>query len=230
MEMYESLLAIYNKRNGHYSQHMNQCEIEEHDANATFNHLYINNIGALLNKFDTDYVKNFKNTTENITAVLKDSKCDGVVFIKGNDGRIHMVFSELKSKCTSTNLEKAFNQVIFTFFKYHQLLSICKNYNLSDTTMDFVLACHVGDVDDDAEIYSDMQNEQMIFSEVRTKSFVADMLPSLLRDKVISFKIGELRQFHTLPFNSDIMEKIITLHLATSISQNTDTASITFTY
>ena len=106
MEMYESLLAIYNKRNGHYSQHMNQCEIEEHDANASFHHLYINNIGALLNKFDTDYVKNFKNTTENITAVLKDSKCDGVVFIKGNDGRIHMVFSELKSKCTSTNLEK----------------------------------------------------------------------------------------------------------------------------
>ena len=29
---------------------------------------------------------------------------------------------------------------------------------------------------------------------------------------------------------SDIMEKIITLHLATSISQATDTASITFTY
>ena len=230
MEMYESLLAIYNKRNGYYSQHMNQCEIEEHDANATFHHLYIYNRGALLNKFDTDYVKDFKNTTEKITAVLKDSKCDGVVFIKGNDGRIHLVFSELKSKCTSTNLEKAFNQVIFTFFKYHQLLSICKNYNLSDTTMDFVLACNVGDVDDDAEIYSDMQNEQMILSEVRTKSFVADMLPSLLRDKVISFKIGELRQFQSLPFSDGIINKTITLHLATSISQTSDTASITFNY
>ena len=43
MKMYESLLAIYNKRNGHYSQQMNQCEIDEHDANATFHHLYINN-------------------------------------------------------------------------------------------------------------------------------------------------------------------------------------------
>ena len=231
MEPYESLLQIYSIRKDCHSQHIDVCEVDEHEgADATFHHLYIEDKGAQMEKFDTEYVKGFKNTTENITPILKDSNCDSVVFLKGNDGNLHVVFAELKSKHTADNLRKAFNQVIFTFFKYHQLLSVCEGYDLSNISMDFVLACHAAEINDEAETYSDVQNEQILHEASEPKTFVADMLPLLMKKKVYPLKLKDLKGLGSMPFRKDILEKSISLHLATSALPSDDTATIILNY
>ena len=231
MEPYESLLQIYSIRKKCHSQHADVCEVDEHEGtDATFHRLYIQDVGAQMEKFDTEYVKGFKNTTENITPILKDSNCDSVVFLNGNDGKLHLIFAELKSKQTADNLRKAFSQVIFTFFKYHQLLSICENYDLSNISMDFVLACHAAEVNDEAEVYSDVQNEQILFESSEAKSFVTDILPDLLKKRFCSLKLKDLKGLGTMPFRTDLLEKSISLHLATSALPSDDTATIILDY
>lgn len=230
MDLHESLLKIYDKRSFCFSEHMDRCEIEEHDKCASFHHLYIQNAGAQLRKFDTNYVKDFKNSTENISSVLKDSNCDGVVFIKGKDEKLHFVFTELKSKQTADNLKKAFKQVIFTFIKYHQLLSICSDYDISNITIDFVLSCHAADNNEYAETYLDVQSEQILIADAPTKQFVADMLPVLMNNKSYSFKLKDVDILNSYPFNQYIIEKSIKMHLATSITSTDDNATITFNY
>lgn len=231
MESYEALLKIYSIRASSHTQHMSMCDVEELEEKApTFHHLYVCDDGAQMDMFDTEYVANFKNTTENITPVLHDKKCDGVIFIKGHDDTPHMVFAELKSSPITCQLEKAFKQTIHTFFKYHQLLSMCKNYNITETTLDFVIACHAMEAEKLSEILSDVQNEQMLLEPALPKHFVTHILPKLLRDKKYTFCINEIAGLHNYPFNEVFAAKPITLHLATSNTPTGDNATITFNY
>lgn len=231
MDLHESLLKIYDKRRSCFSEHMDQCEIEEHDTKgASFLHLYIQNEGTKLEKFDTNYVKGFGGSTKEVSSVLKDSNCDGVVLIKGKDEKLHVIFAELKSKQTADNLNKAFKQLIFTFFKYHQLLSICADYDISKITIDFVLSCHSADDNESAETYLDVQNEQMLMTDGSSKQFVSDMLPFLMRKKCYSFKLKDVDIISQYPFNQLITEKSINMHLATSKTPTDDNATINFKY
>lgn len=231
MEACEALLGIYDKRRIHFSQHNDQCEIEEHDTKkASFLHLYIQNAGARLDKFDTDYVADYTGITEKSSSVIKDSKCDGVVLIKGNDQHTHMVLAELKSKHTADNLRKAFLQIIHTLFKYRQLFSICDSCSFSDMSIDFVLACNAADDNLAAETYLDIQDKQMLYQENKSKNFVADILPVLLNDRIYTFCIEEIDMFNRYPFNQELKSKPIVLHLATSLTPSSDSATICFAY
>ena len=232
METCDALLGIYDKRRGScYSQHINQCEIEEHDTRqASFHRLYIQNVGARLDKFDTDYVTDYTGITEKSSSIIKDSKCDGVVLIRGNDKHTHMVLAELKSKHTADNLRKAFLQIVHTLFKYRQLFSICDSCSFSDMSVDCVLACNATDDNSISESYLEIQDKQMLSEENKSKNFVADILPVLLKDKKCTFCIGEIDMFNQYPFNKELMNKPIELHLATSSSPKTDSATICFTY
>ena len=143
---------------------------------------------------------------------------------------MHVIFAELKSKQTADNLNKAFKQVIFTFFKYHQLLSICADYDISKITIDFVLSCHSAEDEESSETYYEMQNEQMLMENGSTKQFVADMLPVLMKEKQYSFKLKDVDILDSYPLNQQITEKLINMHLATSKTSTDDEATITFNY
>lgn len=235
MRIIDSLKKVYDKS---YSQFITPCkdccEIIEIDKNATFHKLEVYDNGASLSMCHTKLIEGQKIITEDMSSILKDSNCDGVVLLYSplDGGKEHLIFAELKSTYACDKLKKAFTQLIHSLLKYHRLLSLLAGYVLSNITIDFVLACHAPNREQDADYSLDIVAEQECRLGKGKVSFIADLLPKLevSTSKTISFSLNELSSVSEYPFNLDIMNKTIKMHLITSQTPTDDKARIYFNY
>lgn len=237
MRLIDSLEKVYDKSYSKFiTQHKDCCEILESDKNATFCKLSVVNKGTVLSVCDSKMIQGQQNITENISSILKDSNCDGVVFLHkdGDEERNeeHLVFAELKSTYACDKLQKAFEQLIHSLLKYHRLLSLLEGYTLSSLTIDFVMACHAPSREQEAECSLDVVAAQELSPSNKDLSFASDLLPTLeaAATKKVTFSLNELSAMAEYPFNLDIMSKMINLHLITSQTPVSDEARIVLNY
>ena len=140
MQIINSIKEIFDRHAQFCVSDDSQWTIIETTENADLKKLKINasnhNFGILVNPF----YKGLAAITNVRSSFLKDSDCDGVAFY--DDGqKKRLIFVDLKSSLSSNNIKKAVKQNFFTFLKLQMMLSICKDYDLSQYELHFYIAC-----------------------------------------------------------------------------------------
>lgn len=232
MRLIDSFSTLYDRSALQYiSSITNDCEVKEHGKSATFHHLYIHNDNAKFHLCDTRLIQDHVDTTEKMSSVLKNSTCDGVLFVYGTHDSEHLVFAELKSTYSAGKLQDAFEQLIYSLLKYHRLFSLCKGYDLRSLSLDFVLACHAPHKTQEAEVLLDeFVAQNAIEDKTNELSFVVDILPRLQFLGTYTFKLNQLCKMSSYPLVDELLKKDITLHLVISAQPEDDYAKMYLRY
>lgn len=120
-------------------------QVTEANKNATFKRLEIDFRAARFVGFDQCLTKNMPCFTDR-SSTFFDKECDGVAFV--SDGsKEGLLFVELKSSCTPSFISKAVNQMCFSLFKLHSMLSLCQAYSLDNLNICFCVAVSKEDKD-----------------------------------------------------------------------------------
>ena len=232
MRLIDSFSNLYDRSAQLYiNSSINDCEVKEHGKLATFHRLYIHNDNATFYLCDTKLIKDHVDTTEKMSSSLKNSTCDGVLFVYGAHNIEHLVFAELKSTYSASKLQDAFEQLIYSLLKYHRLFSLCKGYDLRSLSLDLVLACHAPHKTQEADaLLDEFVAQNAIEEKTNELSFVVDILPKLQFSGTYTFKLNQLCKISSYPLVDELLKKDITLHLVISVQPEDDYAKMYLRY
>lgn len=191
------------------------CEITEYDKNATMTNLKIHRSGTSFYTYPAELVKGMPSTDSEIISFIKDKDCDGVSFLKNNEGTEELVLSELKSGFGTGTISDAFNQVIHSFLKMYLMLSTCDSFSLNDLRISFIVACKTFESkDQEAKVWKKINDCKTL----KRGHFEDKFLGKLL---VRPFVEVPMKAFHDIDVNSysdEIKSKHIQMRLCLTSS------------
>lgn len=162
--------------------------------------------------FDDTVCKNMPDITKFRTSHIKDDECDGIGIFQSGVGTT-MVFVDLKSNFNTTKIQHGFSQGLTSFVKLHTMLSLCDGYNLSETSLEFVVACCCfPDEDKETKTLDWMLRQRTSEPD----SFVSRVAYPLYEKGCIQVRIGDFPQLSSLPLNMEIYNKSVKLSLVRS--------------
>ena len=140
MQIIESLKQLYDKYSEFCISNSSEWNIIETAQNAHLKKLHFKTEKSVLGLIKNPFYSNLSSITIDRSNFLRDSNCDGVII--HDDGLTKkMIFVDLKSSLSSSNLKKAIKQDFYSFLKLQMLLSVCKDYDLNDYEIYFYMAC-----------------------------------------------------------------------------------------
>lgn len=229
----------YDKKEGLIKGPSQSCVVDESNRTptTTMHHLNVYNASAAdMYLFPTEYISGMGCITTSVSSKLLDSNCDGMVLLYSQDRKMHIILAELKSCPPGSGLSEAFKQLVFSFIKYYTLFSICREWNINENTIDFVIACSCSKDPKalEAELYSAQNDMDMICEDEKgkPKDFVVSIFTQLYLSpqKKINLFFRDLQMLQGLELNEQILNKTFTLCLATTSVAGDDHADITFNY
>lgn len=236
--MIESVKKIFDLKQHLITHHVGSCTVSETDSLAKMNQLVVNTVSGTpdIYSFDSSYIMGMSHITRDRSSRLKDSNCDGVLFVKTNDGVMHIVMAELKSSYpNASTLNAAYQQLIYTYLKYRTLFSISKDGDIDSYSLNLVLACSCpsDDRDIEAAIMADEEMDRLSgMPKPAKKDFLHGIFGDLYRspDKRITLKFSDLNLFSGLTLNDNLSNKEFELSLVTSTKANMSQATLTLNY
>lgn len=120
-------------------------QVTESDKHAKLKRLEIDFRDVDFVGFDQYLTKNMPCFTDR-SSTFFDKECDGVAFVSDGD-KEGLLFVELKSSCAPDTISKAINQMCFSLFKLHSMLSLCQAYSLDNLNIRFCVAVSKEDSD-----------------------------------------------------------------------------------
>ena len=116
--------------------------IKESDPGSNFTDLILQKSGINFCGFSSALLKNLSQMTSVRSSYLKDFDCDGTVIYKDASNDEHnLLFVELKSTFDTEKINHALNQVVYSFFKFYCISSVCEHFSLDDFSIHFIIAC-----------------------------------------------------------------------------------------
>ncbi len=186
--------------------------VKEHNAGsskAPLKSLQVKQKGTLFTCFNNNLVQGMKDISCTRSGFLKDSDCDGIIFIT-NCTKDGLIFVELKSRFSTQHIEKAIEQIIFSFLKMHAMLSMCKEYSPDTVYLHFIVAC---------QCFEDKIQEDQVYDYLNKAEELEDMtiegtiLRKLIENNTIQIKLREITDLWRIPLNTSLRDKDITLSL-----------------
>nr|MDE6295831.1 hypothetical protein [Muribaculaceae bacterium] len=175
MRTIEQLQQIFDKYACHCAIGCGGAPFIETSRSADLKKVHITISSGDLGVLKNPFYKGMTHITTDRSSHLRDSDSDGVIFYNnGADKRI--IFLELKSSLSGNNIKKATSQHLFTFLKLHTMMSLCKDYALSDYSIEFHIACRICDEAGLASIKSNLVAQE----EANDMDYKNYMLKSLL--------------------------------------------------
>ena len=236
--MINSVKKIFDRKQHLISHYVGRCTISETDPQATMTQLVVNTVSGTpdIYSFDSSYIKGMSHITCDRSSRLKDSNCDGVLFVKTNDEVMHIVMAELKSSYpNASTLNVAYQQLIYTYLKYRALFSISKDGDIDAYSLNLVLACScpTDNRDIEAAIMADEEMDRLSgIPKLAKKDFLQGIFGDLYRSpsKRITLKFSDLNLFSGLTLNDSLSNKEFELSLVTSTKANMSQATMTLNY
>lgn len=225
MTLSDTFIQIFDKSKtrGHAVECTDSWMVTEHDAKATMNSLKVNAKGQFL-AFDHDLVKSMPDISTKLSSYLEDKDCDGIAFLRDNHGQEHLVFTELKSNFDTYKITEAFHQIIMSFLKMHSFLSLCKNYNLSDIIVHFIVACKCcKDKNQATNVLLRVSQAQ----QLSNKTFESKFLKPLLDNHCINVNMSSYGDIQRLPFHDSICGKNVNMYLQLTQNPEDNQTSLT---
>ena len=189
---------------------MKLLRVEQKDAEFTsFNHCL---------------VEGMKDLTETRTSIIRDLDCDGVAFVE-HDSQEGLIFTELKSRFSTGNIEGAFGQMFASFLKMHSMLSLCKDYSIDKISVHFIAACQCFEDDNQTDGVYNWLNK---VESAAKSTFGGMFLRKLIEKHDIVVKFGDITGLWDLPLNESLTDKSVTLSL--QMTQNYGDKSTVYNY
>lgn len=211
MEIIDTLKALYDKHSQYCVSEDTDWSIIETAENAELKKLLITAPNRYFGIIRNPFYNGLESITSTRSSYLKDKNCDGIAFYdNGNDKRI--LFIDLKSSLSFNNIKKAIKQNYYSFLKLQMMLSLCKNYDLGNYDIYFLIACRICNDDMLTSIKDNilMQEElgDMDYSNYCLRSF-------LFNGNNWSCKLGQL-PFSNNSLREDILLKKINFKILTT--------------
>lgn len=238
MSLSSSFSQIYDKTNAWSLKHNNPNTLEIIEPNSielsptdpTYpktHKLILSCPGREIIGYGNRLVQGITHTTTGRSTILEDKDCDGIAIIESN-GKVELVFAELKSTFSIQELTYATYQMLNSFLKMHSMFALCDEYNIDNVNVSFILAC---------QNYKDEKQEATV-AEIASESqraniegFKGEVLGSIISGSrycdIKLSKIGQIdKEFnkhdevpHYLnkyPFAQSIKDKKVRIYLALS--------------
>lgn len=158
---------------------------------------------------------------ENVTTKLQNSDCDGFSIAEDDKGSKFIFLTELKSKYNTDNLEKAYRQLIFSFLKAYELLSLCRGFDLDEFDVMMFICCHNAEKDKLTEVKSVAEKSHQLMQDKGTCTFKGKCLPLLVYNGELKTKFGQLPFLNDLELTDKIKAKDVRIKLVTGVDHLT---------
>lgn len=222
--MIDSLPAIFDKHTNSFRKGRSVWEILEKVKDKKINLKKVTILGSgVFNIIENPFYKSWGHVTTDRSTYLKDSDCDGVAFYI-NDHEKKLIFIDLKSSLSSTNLKKSLTQNFFSFLKLQMAFAICRDYSIDDYDILFIMACPVCDEATKSNILDNISQYEMLGDNY----YLNDCLKLFfLEEKDWSCKFSGL-PFANENLHCDILNKEFTFKILTT--QNTDDKELEYSF
>lgn len=205
----DSFKLIYNKVSNLCLDTVDLIDVNEWKPDATMNHLRIEEPGSMFTVYPADLLKDMPSITSERSSSIKDKDCDGIIFHK-KEGIEDLILTELKSGFDTGKICDAFNQIIHSFLKLHIMFSVCKDYQVSQLSVKFIVVCKTyKDEAQEAGVLEKINNAQTL----KSGTFEDKFLSRLLANKYVDVIMDEFHDVSINPFNDDIKNKHIQMRL-----------------
>lgn len=211
MEVADSFCSIFDKAqckllNG-------RCVIHEKDSGATFTSLKLVNGKEEMFVLENAFYKHSHNSILAKSSTLDDSDSDGFLITEVN-GKKTIVVSELKSSLDSSDLLKAYRQIVFTYIKIHMLLSLCASFQIEDFDIVGIIACKPPKDEKQKTFLKDRYLQMMNSTSDRVQPDVCLMV-KLYYEKCIRTVIGQVPFLMDLKLQNELSRSPFKLYLRT---------------
>lgn len=193
----------------------NSWIVRETESNATLKSLEIAFQGDFISLDKSSYSGLYGAIKKKMTSKIEDRDCDGFAFLcPEKDGNVSpqiIVATELKSASYPGHFMLAYRQIVYTYFKIHNVLSLCKGYSCLGHTFVGVIVCRPPESQYITEADA---REKICITEAPDIQFIDRMYKACLRHTGITIPLdGGGHVFKNLSLDPDFKQQKLHLYL-----------------
>ena len=205
----DSINSIYDA-NPYCYNCQDSCTICEQGTIAKLRKVVFNRNSTCFYNIKNDLYKGFGSLL-NRSSFLKDSDCDGIcLYYETNI--IHFIFVDLKSQFSESDINKAFEQDLYSLLKVYMLLSLCCDYKKETLRISFYAACPRCDSTDDEDT---IKYNILLSDESGEDRFANRYLKSYFFGANCCCKLKDIPSIKNKIFNDSLLDLDVEFNIAT---------------
>lgn len=201
-------------------------DIIESDSQSTFTGLRIQYPGCSFHVVSQAVYKDMPCLTTKLSSFLQDCDCDGIAFTE-KEGKMWVVLAELKSTLDSTDILKAYKQIVFSYLKIHSLLSLCDGFSaFTEWNLLGIIACRPP-----KDNYQKTQLDLLYLNMSESNSAKPDVrcMLRLYKERKLKTSFGNIPFLKRFPLDENLKGMSFTLCLHTAAQYADSTSTLDFT-